>query len=127
MNFDKYQYKPKGQEAIPGEMKEAAPVSGGSESWRDSASVLRLSEYMKENRDHGISLIVVDGKPSLHFDPPLTKKTDQNAARWKVAENCYFLLFDSDYGALPDLLRLIELGKIKFPGTLAGPPAVLEA
>ena len=127
MNFDKYQYKPKEQTAIPGELKEAAPVAGGPESWRDSASVLRLSEYMKDNQDHGISLVMKDGQPALHFDPPLTKKTDQNVERWKVAENCHYLLFDVDYGALPDLLRLIELGKIRLPGMLAGPPTASEA
>lgn len=124
MNFDKYQYKPKEQPVITGEMKEAAPVTVAPDGWQDSAPVVRLSEYLKMNRDHGIHLILSDGHPALAFEPGLTKvKTDKDRKRWQIATNCIELLFD----AASDLKQLIASGSITLPESVTGPPGTLKA
>jgi hypothetical protein len=80
--------------------------------WKDSAPVVRLSEYLKENPDQGIRLILSDGQPALRFEPGLTKViTEKDKDRWQVATNCIELLFD----ALADLKQLISTGRIKLP------------
>jgi len=81
-------------------------------SWKDSAPVVRLSEYLKKNNNHGIRLNISDGHPLLRFDPGLSKiKTEKDRIRWQIATNCLELLKD----ALPDLKYLIAHDLIKLP------------
>lgn len=92
-------------------------------SWKDSAPVVRLSEYLKANRDQGIKLILSDGHPALSFEPGLTKAiTLQQKERWQIATNCLSLLHD----ALSDLKYLISTGRIHLPTSATGPPGDLN-
>jgi hypothetical protein len=43
------------------------------EAWTDSAPVVRLSAYLKKHKDQGIELITRNGRPTLHFTPPIRR------------------------------------------------------
>lgn len=74
--------------------------------WKDSAPVRRLSYFIKENSAAGFFLQQTrDGKPVLHFDPPLKMKED-DPDRWELAMDALFL-FDE---ARDDLAGLIFNG-----------------
>ena len=93
------------------------------EDWKDSGSVVRLSEYLKANRDQGIKLILSDGHPALSFEPGLTKAiTQYDKERWQIATNCLSLLSD----ALSDLKHLLSIGRIHLPTSATGPPGDLN-
>jgi hypothetical protein len=106
MNLDKLmdKYDPlKGKEPEP-----AAPL--GPQSWKDSAAVVRLSEYMKMHNDRGIHLYQRKGRPYLFFDPGIAGE-DKDTERWKIAVNTTVLFFE----AVDDLECLISKGMIDVP------------
>jgi len=117
MNFNKYNPLTKKDEIN-------VVVSPGLHDWKDSAPVVRLSEYLKMNRGQGIHLIISDGHPALAFEPGLTKvKTEKDRHRWQIATNCIELLFD----AVSDLKQLIANGSISLPESVTGPPGGVKA
>lgn len=80
------------------------------QSWKDSAPVIRLSEYMKAQKGHGIKLYQANGKPMLRFEPGLGC-ADMKTKRWKIAKNIMALLID----AADDLKYLIANNLIDIP------------
>ena len=78
------------------------------ESWKDSAPVVRLSEYLKIHKDQGITLHQRDGSPILSFNPGVSQHETE---RWKIAQNAALLLID----AADDLKYLIANGLIDIP------------
>jgi hypothetical protein len=122
MNFDKYNPLAKDEkrnvELIQAK-EQAVDIPTQLEDWKDSAPVVRLSEYLKDNKDQGIKLIMSNGHPALSFEPGLTKATTtQQKERWQIATNCLSLLQD----ALSDLRYLISIGRIHLPTSSTGPP-----
>lgn len=86
-------------------------------SWQDSAAVVGLSEYLKQNKTQGIKLYqTADGRPALYFLPGLGK-ADLNTERWHIAQQS-FVLFDA---ALPDLELLLDAGLLTLPTNPAQP------
>jgi len=83
------------------------------ESWRDSAAVVRLSEFIRENRHHGIHMIIKYGRPVLHFNPGLRRG---NQERWDIAMRAEILFHE----AVDDLMKLIERKKIELPERVQG-------
>jgi len=81
------------------------------QSWKDSAPVIRLSEYLKSNPQHGIKLYQENGKPILSFDPGLRGGKNMDVERWSVA--CQAV--DLYHGALMDLDYLLSHGLIDIP------------
>jgi hypothetical protein len=79
------------------------------QSWKDSATVVRLSEYLKLNKGCGIQIINYDGMPALRFSPGL-RKVD---GRWQIAINAERLLCD----AAADVQYLITNGLIDLPSS----------
>lgn len=75
--------------------------------WQDSAPVLRLSAYLRANRDAGIILCCRGDAPCLVFCPPL-RRSDIGSMRWAIAEHAYDLVVD----ATRDLSILIRSGII---------------
>ncbi len=80
------------------------PLNG----WKDSASVSRLSIYLKRHQEHGIRLVLRSGRPALKFEPGLNPKDEE---RWKIAEASVQLLGD----AFEDLRELIRRDLIRIP------------
>ena len=80
------------------------PLNG----WKDSASVSRLSIYLKRHRERGVRLFLRDGSPALKFEPGLNPKDEE---RWKIAEASVQLLGD----AFEDLRELIRRDLIRIP------------
>lgn len=122
MNFDKYNplTRDNKEDVVSIQLEGQATCKPAVlEDWRDSAPVVRLSEYLKANKDRGIKLILSDGHPALSFEPGLTKATTtQQKERWQIATNCLSLLQD----ALSDLRHLISFGQIHLPTSSTGPP-----
>lgn len=87
----------------------------GFDHWNDSAPVLRLSAYIRANRDAGIILCRRGDAPCLVFEPPL-RRSDIGSMRWAIAEHAYDLAVD----ATRDLSILIRSGIISMDdmGTL---------
>lgn len=87
-----------------------APVFENSpvqlDGWKDSASVSRLSIYLKRHRDQGMKLVLRNGCPALHFEPGLTPKDGE---RWKIAKDALLLLGD----AIRDLKELLRRNLIQ--------------
>lgn len=80
-------------------------------SWHDSAPIMRLSAYLKENKEHGIT-IIIRGRgsvPSIHFNPGLCRK-DMDV-RWQIAHETERLFWD----AFEDMSGLMKMGKLKLP------------
>lgn len=90
------------------------------QSWKDSAPVIRLSEYLKKHREQGIKLYQSNGRLALVFDPGLSRD-DFNSERGQIARNASSLLIDAD----DDLKYLIDNGLIDIP-IRAGPSWVSE-
>lgn len=80
------------------------PLNG----WKDSASVSRLSIYLKRHREHGVRLVLRSGSPALKFEPGLNPKDEE---RWKIAEASVQLLVE----AIDDLRELIRRDLIRIP------------
>lgn len=89
----------------------------GSEfgSWQDSAPVMRLSAFLRANRNAGIRLCRRGNAPCLVYDPPL-RRSDIGSMRWSIASNSYDLAVD----AKRDLAMLIRSGRIPLPDLDAG-------
>jgi hypothetical protein len=85
--------------------KTTAP--GSMSSWKDSAAVVRLSEYLKLNKGCGIQVVNRNGMPALSFHPGLRKAN--GTSRWQIAVNVEHLFFE----ASADLDHLITSGLIK--------------
>jgi hypothetical protein len=81
------------------------PPDKGMRGLVDSAAVVRLSEFIQANRQHGIHLVIKAGWPALRFVPGLNKG---NAERWDACLAAEVLLFK----AAPDLMKLIEQEKM---------------
>ena len=93
----------------PQELIENVKTDNEINSWRDSESIILLSEYLKENEKHGISLIEKEGCVSLHFEPGLTLKEKE---RFKIAEHALMLLEE----AVDDIHYLRSINKFKLKG-----------
>jgi hypothetical protein len=126
MNFDKYNPLKKvedklqiedGVTEIGSRLREAANVEETTklQSWKDSAPVIRLSEYLKKHKDRGITLYQSNGRLALVFDPGLSRD-DFKSERGQIARNASSLLID----ATDDLKYLIDNGLIDIP-IRAGP------
>ena len=85
------------------------------QSWKDSAPVIRLSEYLKKHKDQGITLYQSNDRLALVFDPGLSRD-DFKSERGQIARNASSLLID----ATDDLKYLIDNGLIDIP-IRAGP------
>src|SRR6056297_1132914 len=79
------------------------------DAWKQFPKVVLLSEYLRENRDMGIRLVLLDGRPTLHFSPGLDEATSPE--RLAVMGQAFDLLFD----ALADLEYLIGIGQHVVP------------
>lgn len=72
-------------------------------SWKDSRAIMALSEYLRENKSQGISLVLLDNRPALHFNPGLDPfDTD----RISYMHKAWDLLAE----ALPDIEALLQSG-----------------
>ncbi len=78
------------------------------QSWKDSAPVVRLSEYLKMHKDQGIKLYQRDGSPFLLFEPGV--RCD-DLGRLKIVKAAALLLVD----AADDLKYLLTNGLIDIP------------
>lgn len=78
--------------------------------WKESITVILLSEYLKMKKECGIRLCDDDGVPAICFHPGL-KSENIGGERWQIAENIYELFLD----AVTDLLVLMKSGKIDLP------------
>ena len=76
-------------------------------SWRDSAPVMRLSAYLRANRDAGIRLYRRGDVPCLVYYPPL-RLSDIGSMRWSIASHAC----DLAVAAKQDLGMLIRAGII---------------
>lgn len=74
-------------------------------TWRDSEAVVRLSGYLKRHKAHGITLVNMDGKATLHFEPGIQQSEGK---RWAVAKAA-LRLFSA---AATDLVELMRKGKL---------------
>lgn len=110
--LDKYSTPPAPEQEITGVTDESAEIhKGGSvgdsnmelQSWKDSDVIMALSNYLREIKDHGIRLVKLDGRPALHFDPPLDFSESE---RMECMHQAFELLAD----ALPDMEYLLESG-----------------
>jgi len=81
-------------------------VSDRPDSWRNSASILALSEFLKAHADAGMSLGSSKGCVILHFEPGLSP---QDQDRWHAAEQALDLLD----GALDDIRLLMSAGVLR--------------
>ena len=87
--------------------KKNSPAPRPIQSWKDSAAVIRLSEYIKLNKGCGIKIINRDGMPALRFHPGLRKADGEG--RWRIAINTEQLFWD----AAADLQLLMANGMIQ--------------
>ena len=83
--------------------------------WKDSAAVVKLSEFIQANRHHGIHVITKDGRPVLHFNPGLNRGSRE---RWDAALKAELLYAE----AIDDLMQLIRNYKVTLPDHDADPP-----
>lgn len=124
MNFNKYDPMMRKEEKETVVDLPSVVTTESLQDWKDSAPVVRLSEYLKSNQDQGIKLVMSEGMPALIFEPGLTKAcTPKTKERWTIATNCLSLLYD----ALSDLRHLISIGSINLPEITAGPPGELNS
>ena len=86
----------------------------GLRSWKDSAPVRKLSDYIRANRHHGIYLVLRNGHPALDYRPALRQG---NSERWDACLAAEVLLFD----ATDDLMKLIDRQAIRLPESFTGP------
>lgn len=80
------------------------------QSWKDSASVYRLSDYLKKQQSYGIRLYQRNRSFVLYLEPAMTKH-EFNGDRGQILNNIYILLND----AVEDLQYLISKGLIDIP------------
>lgn len=81
------------------------------QDWKESDAVILLSEYLRINKDQGITLRqCAEEQPCLCFIPGLKKK-EIDPTRWAIAENAAQLFLD----AADDLQELITRGKLTVP------------
>jgi len=93
------------------DIRETSPLNQPLQDWKESPAVIRLSEYLRINKQHGITLRRTgDGQPCLCFVPGLKKK-EENAQRWAIAENAASLFLD----AADDLKDLLRSGSLSLP------------
>ncbi len=101
---------------------EAKVETTGMQSWKDSAPVGRLSEYLKRHKDQGIYLYQRNGRPYLFFNPGIAQ-ADRSTERWQIAFNMTVLFFE----AADDLEYLITKGLIDVPMQLDSRPEDRDA
>jgi len=93
------------------------------DAWKQFPAVVALSAFLRENNDMGIRLVLLDGRPTLHFNPGIYKTTSPE--RMDVIGQAFDLLL----GALPDLEHLVTTGQhiipnhpgYAVPSAIAGP------
>lgn len=68
-----------------------------------------LSSFLKENKQHGISVVLLEGDPTLHCRPGITP-ADKD--RWDVLDKALGLFRSAE----PDLRHLIANRMLKIPG-----------
>jgi len=122
MDFNKYNYVEQKVEAKPKITPQSGADQSGSalqvppkveetiQSWKDSAPIIRLSEYLKKHKDQGISLYQRNGEFALRPDPDMTKE-ELNGHRGQILRNVFTLLID----AKDDLNYLIDKNLIDIP------------
>ena len=76
--------------------------------WRSSEAIIELSNHLKANRPAGIHLVLLDGRPCLHFEPGLDYS---NPDRFQIAEDAYRKLL----AAKDDMEGLIARGLLAIP------------
>lgn len=106
--FDKYGRPPQPIGKQEEENSYSAPQEDEPEAekgvWSQFPAVVALSNFLKENREMGIRLVLLDGRPTLHFCPGLDAST--SSGRMAVVSQVFGLLSE----ALPDLEYLIDSG-----------------
>ena len=88
--------------------------ASGLRHWNESAAVRKLSDFIRANRQHGIYLVMRNGRPALDYRPALRQG---NSERWDACLAAEVLLFD----ATDDLMKLINRNAIKVPDSFTGP------
>lgn len=83
-------------------------------NWKESPAVVKLRTFIQENRQHGIHVVIRDGRPALQFVPGLNKG---NSARWEACLAAEVMLFE----AAPDLMKLINQKKLELPDRAPDP------
>lgn len=83
-------------------------------SWQESPAVVKLRTFIQENKQHGIHVVIRNGRPALQFVPGLSKG---NSERWEACLAAEVLLFE----AAPDLLKLINQKKLELPDRAPDP------
>lgn len=78
-------------------------------SWKDCPSIVTLSGYLRENKQHGFSIVLLDGAPAIHCQPGVTPAEKE---RWDVLNRAWDLLRAADQ----DLMHCITNNMIKIPG-----------
>lgn len=81
----------------------------GKYDWQDIPSVVALSDYLKSVKHHGLSLVLLDGGPSLHCQSGVIP-ADKD--RWDALDMAVGML----RAAKHDLNYLIANRMIKIPG-----------
>lgn len=77
-------------------------------NWKESPAVVKLRTFIQENKQHGIYVVIRNGRPALQFVPGLGKG---NSERWEACLAAEVLLFE----AAPDLVKLINQKKLELP------------
>jgi len=78
-------------------------------SWQDIPSVAALSRYLKDNRQHGFSIVLLNGDPALHCHPGVTPAETE---RWEVLNKALGMF----RAAEADLRHLVVNRMMKIPG-----------
>lgn len=83
-------------------------------SWKDSSSVILLSEYLKQCKQYGIQLYASDRCPALHFSPGLTAadvkgKTERGRASYNALDLLLAAAMDLRYLMAEGLIDLPQL------------------
>jgi len=77
-------------------------------NWRDIPSVAALATFLKENKQHGFSIVLLNGDPALHCQPGVTPADKE---RWDVLDKALGMFLAAE----PDLRHLVANRMLKLP------------
>jgi len=75
---------------------------------QDIPSVIALYDFLKTNKHHGFSIVLLDGDPALHCQPGVTPADKE---RWGTLEKAIELF----HAAEPDMRHCIANRMIRLP------------
>lgn len=79
------------------------------DAWKLFPSVVVLSHFLRESKEYGVRLVLLDGRPTLHFTPGISVSTSPE--RLDIINQAFDLLLN----ALPDLEYLVQSGQHIIP------------